>query len=149
MSDNSAAEISVDGVALGKSPVTYNESLAGKDSTYIVEAKYPDGRKVAQEVKRSEMSMNGVGAGAGAGAGGCLALSCVGGIAGAFIGIFAAPVGCLACAALVAGPGAAYFLAGQSPDVVTISPDGKPAGAPPPAVGVVPKRDAAQVATAW
>lgn len=166
MSDNSAADISVDGASVGKAPATYTENLAQKGSTYTVEAKLPSGKVVTQQVERSETSMGGVGAGAGAGVCGCLAISGAAyvlsvvtfGIGGLF--------GCLACPALIGGPVGGYFLAGQSPDVVTISADGtappRPSGAPPPppagaspppppppALGAAPKHDAERVATAW
>jgi len=149
MSDDSAAEIFVDGTKVGQSPASYTEGLSGKDSQYTVEAKLASGKVVSQTVTRSETAMGAVGIGAGAGAAACCAISSVTGVGVLFISILAVPGFCVAAVPLVAGPGAAYFLAGQSPDVVTISPDGRPAGAPPPAVRVAPERDAAQVATAW
>jgi hypothetical protein len=124
MADDSPADISVDGVALGKAPVNYSEGLAGKNSSYKVEARLGDGRVVNQDVKRSEMSMGAVGAGAGAGAGACVAFSAAGAVA-SFIIPFGGLIGCLGCAALIGGPAGGFLLAGQSTDVVTIDPTGK------------------------
>ncbi len=143
--DQPTAEISVDGVAVGRAPATYTESLAGKDSAYRVEAKLPSGQVIAQDVKRTETSMGAVGAGAGAGVGACCALGVVGvatnltlGLVIPFAGV---PFFCLGCLALPGGPVAAYFLSGQSPDSVVVSSDAATAPrpvAPPAAVAPAP-----------
>jgi len=121
MADNSAADISVDGVPLGKSPVNYTEGFAGKNSSYQVEATLPSGQTVRSEVKRGEMSMGALGVGAGAGVGACLFIGAVATVAG-FIIPFGGLIGCAGCPALIAGPAAGFFVAGQSTDVVTIDP---------------------------
>ena len=123
MADDSAAEISVDGVSLGKAPANYTEGLSGKGSKYRVEAKLADGRVIAKDVERSEMSMGGIGIGAGAGAGACLAIGAAATVA-AFIIPFGGLLGCFGCVALVGGPAGGFLLAGQSTDVVSIEPGG-------------------------
>lgn len=138
MADNTPADITVDGQNLGKAPVTYNESPAMKDSTYQIEAKKPDGTVVKMEGKRTESgSMEGAGVGAGIGAVACLGINCVGGaIAGVLsvvgLGIIGVPVGCVGCAALIAGPIAGYMMVGRSPDTVVVGGSGAPDAAPLP-----------------
>jgi hypothetical protein len=141
MADNTPADISVDGQNLGKAPVTYNESPGMKDSTYQIEAKKPDGTVVKMEGKRTETgSMEGAGVGAGIGAAACLGLNCAGGavftvLGFVGLGFLGIPVGCVGCAALVAGPIAGYVLVGRSPDTVVV---GGPGVAPAPAAPAAP-----------
>lgn len=129
--DQPAAEVKVDGVAVGKAPATYTESIGSKGATYQVEAALPSGQVLQQQVTKSETSLGAVGLGAGVGAGACCGIVGVSAVLALAEVPYGGVVGYLGCPALVVGPLLGFLLAGQSPDSVVLEGTPTTPEAPP------------------
>ena len=133
-SEPAGAEIFVDGVSKGKSPVTFEETSSGGGEVEIMARL--NGQETREKIKKDQINWSAVG-GAGGGGGGaaCLALNAAGCHGWFIVGPFAVPLNCLGWAVGVGVPIGVYFAAGQQmkDDIVVRMPSTAGAAAAPTA----------------
>lgn len=130
-SEPAGAEIFVDGVSQGKSPVAYEEKSSGGGEVEITARL--NGQEGREKVKKDQINWTALGGvGFGTGAGACLALNAAGSCGFLFVGPLALPLNCLGWAAMLGVPLGVYFGGAQQmkEDIVIRMPSGTAPAAP-------------------